>query len=383
MEKVIEEKQCSGCQACANICPKKAISMIADEKGFLRPVIDQEKCINCGLCKRTCPVLKNVKTESLKKVYACYNKNEEERINSSSGGIFILLAKSIIKKDGVVFGAYLDEDQKVRHSYAETEEELVKFMGSKYVQSDVNETYKKVKEFLLQDRYVLFTGTPCQIEGLKAYLQKDYEKLYTQDIICHGAPSPLVWEKYKKYRKEIDVDTPIEISFRNKDEGWKLFNLKFSYKNKAYKKNQHEDLFMKAFLKNTILRDSCYNCAFKKLDRISDITLADFWGIQNVHPELDDNKGTSVLIVNSEKGKELFELIKEELVYTESNIEYVKQYNSSMIKSVNPDPNREKFFANLNEMTFDKLVAKYTYKKPLYRRVLGKIKRIIKKILGK
>lgn len=382
MKEIIEKKNCCGCSACMNICPKNAITMKEDEKGFLHPVIDNNKCINCGLCKKTCPVLNETKTESLKEVYACYNKNDKERLNSSSGGIFILIAKVILKKGGIVFGAYLDKNNRVLHGYADNINDLKKFMGSKYVQSDINETYKKVKEFLDLNKYVLFTGTPCQIEGLKAYLKKDYEKLYTQDIICHGAPSPLVWEKYKEYRKEIDQEKPKEISFRNKDNGWKLFNLKFTYKDKEYKNNQNTDLFMQAFLQNIILRNSCYNCAFKKLNRISDITLADYWGIQNIHPEIDDNKGTSVLIINSKKGKELFEEIKKQLVYVKSDITNVIKYNPSMIKSVDMNNNRELFFTNLNKVPFEKLVKKYT-KRPLFKRVLGKLKRVIKKVLGK
>lgn len=381
MDKIIEYEQCCGCHACYNICPKHAIKMVEDDKGFKYPKIDKAKCINCELCKKVCPVLKNINTKNNIKSYACYNLNNKERMNSSSGGIFILLAKEILKKDGVVFGAYLNDKFKVEHTMITDEKDLYKLMGSKYVQSTIGYIYKEVKEKLQQDKYVLFTGTPCQIEGLKSYLMKDYDKLYTQDIICHGVPSPLVWEKYKKYREKVDKNKPIKISFRNKDDGWTLFNMKFSYRKSYYKKNQNEDLFMQAFLKNTILRDSCYNCHFKKINRISDITLADYWGIQNVHPELNDNKGTSVLIVNSKKGEELFNQIKDKIKFVETDIKKIIEYNPALIESAKMDKNRKLFFENLDNIEFDELVKKYTYKRPLYRRILSKIKRIIKRII--
>ena len=385
MELLKEKKDCSGCSACFNICPKNAIEMKEDEKGFKYPVIDQTKCINCGLCRNSCPVLKDLKQNNEIEAYACYNRNIEERFKSSSGGIFILIARKIIERKGVVFGACLDEEFKVKHSYAETIEELNKFMGSKYVQSTIGDMYKKAKEFLDNGRYVLFTGTPCQIEGLKSYLNKEYYKLYTQDIICHGVPSPLVWEKYKDYRENKDKKKPINISFRNKENGWYKYNMKFSYLTNHYKKSQSKDLFMKAFLKNTILRDSCYDCHFKKKNRNSDITLADYWGIQNVHKNLFDNKGTSLLVINSDKGKKIFEIIKEELIYEKTELDVAIKYNPSMIKSVNADPNREKFFENINNMEFDKLVDKYTikFKKiSIIKRILRKGKSIVNKIFN-
>lgn len=382
MKEIISKKDCCGCHACFNICPQNAISMVDDEKGFKYPIINQDKCINCGLCKKVCPILKNAKIKNEPKVYACYNLNDEERFNSSSGGIFILIAKEIIKRKGIVFGSYLNKEFKVEHTMIENENDLHKLMGSKYVQSTIGSTYIETKKALDENKYVLFTGTPCQIEGLKSYLMKDYDKLYTQDIICHGVPSPLVWEKYKKYRKIIDKEEPEKISFRNKDDGWQLFNMKFTYNKSTYKKNQNNDLFMKVFLNNIILRESCYSCHFKKINRISDITLADYWGINNVNPKFNDNKGTSVVIINSEKGKELFDSIKNKIKYEESDLKYILKYNPSISNSVLINKNRESFFDNINNLEFDKLVKKYT-KRPLYKRVLSKCKRIIKKLLRK
>lgn len=375
------KEQCCGCHACYNICPKNAIIMQEDEKGFRYPIIDRDKCIQCGLCEKVCPIIKNAQIQNEPIAYAAYNKDEEIRKVSSSGGIFTLLAEVILEEKGVVFGASFNKKHEVYHTYIENKNELDKLRGSKYLQSSINDTYKKAQEFLKNGRYVLFTGTPCQIEGLKSFLRKDYDKLYTQDIICHGVPSPKVWNKYIQFREKKDREEPTKISFRNKDGGWKLFNMKFEYSNFEYRKNENEDIYMQAFLRNTTLRDSCYNCSFKKKNRISDITLADFWGIENILPEMDDNKGTSLVIVNSEKGQELLNKIIEKMIYKRVDLDSALKYNPSMTNSVNKEKNREKFFENLDKIEFDKLVKKYTYKPNIIRRIIGKIKMTIKKVI--
>lgn len=379
MIEVIEKKMCCGCGACVNVCPKKAIKMIEDKFGFKYPTVDKKKCINCGLCEKVCPIKNKIEETKNIQEYACYNKNEFERLKSSSGGIFILLAKSIISKKGVVFGATLNNDNVVEHNYSESIGGIKQFMGSKYVQSNINLSYCQVKKFLDEGRYVLFTGTPCQIAGLKKYLKKDYKNLYTQDIICHGVPSPLVWEKYKEYRLKKDKNRPIEISFRNKDNGWNMFNLKFNYKGKEYKKNQSDDLYMKAFLRDTILRDSCYDCKFKDNKRMADITLADYWGVENVHTNLNDDKGISLMLINSEKGKELLKLIKKDIFLFETNIEKALPYNPAIKKSAKIDKKRNEFFENLDKMDFKKNVKKNSTNFPIKIR----IKKIIKKIIPK
>lgn len=250
------------------------------------------------------------------KAYLGINKNEEIREESSSGGIFTVIAQEILRDgNGIVFGAAFDENFIVKHIEICDEKELYKLRTSKYVQSDISNTYQRAESYLKKGKNVLFTGTPCQIEGLKSYLMKEYENLYTQDIICHGVPSPLIWEKYKNYRKKVDSKNPENINFRNKDNGWHEFNLKFSYDNGKYSKSQNKDLYMKAFLDNLILRDSCYKCSFKKYNRNSDITLADFWGIENIKSKLDDNKGISLIIVNSKKGQSILNRISVRLCY--------------------------------------------------------------------
>lgn len=383
MIKIEEKNKCCGCHACFNICPRNAIEMVEDEKGFKYPKINENKCINCRLCEKVCPILNKNKISNNPRAYACINKNEDIRENSSSGGIFTLIAEEIINRGGVIFGAQFDNDFNVIHSYTSNEEELYKFRGSKYVQSIIGDNYKIVKRFLEEGKYVLFTGTPCQVYGLYAFLQKNYDKLYTQDIICHGVPSPKVWGKYLQFREKKDKNKPNKISFRNKDNGWINYNVKFNYGTKEYRQKNSNELFIQAFLRNTILRDSCYNCHFKGKDRISDITLADFWGIDNIVPEMNDNKGTSLIIINSEKGQKLFEKIEENTIAKEVDIEEAIKYNPSMIQSSNKDIKREKFFENLDKMNFNKLVNKYTTKPNFCKLTSIKVKSIVKSIINK
>ena len=387
MIKIQEKSECCGCHACYNICPTGAIIMEEDERGFKYPVINKEKCINCGACEKACPILKNNINNTKKdfpEAYACKNKNDEIRMKSSSGGIFTLIAKIILELDGIVFGAGFDDKYNVVHSYIENEDDLSRFRGSKYLQSTIGDTYKKAKEFLDNDRYVLFTGTPCQIEGLRTYLKKDYEKLYTQDIICHGVPSPKVWRKYLEELKKKDEAELEEVNFRKKDNtGWNLFQLSMRYGKNEHVKTHREDAYMQLFLKDLILRDSCYNCKFKKKNRISDITLADFWGIKNIRPDMDDDKGTSLVIINSEKGKELLDKIQDEVVKEEVNFEEAIRYNPSMIKSVSKPKQREDVFNNLENESIEELLKKYMPKPSIIRKVLRKLKRIAKKIIKK
>lgn len=259
-------------------------------------------------------------------------------------------------------------------------EDLDKLRTSKYFQSTIGDSYKKVKEFLNNDRYVLFTGTPCQVEGLLEYLGKNYDKLYTQDIVCHGVPSPKVWKKYMEYRANVDNNKPLKINFRDKSqEGWHLFSLSFKYKNSEYAQNQKKDLFMRAFLKDVCLRDSCYECSFRKEHRMSDITLADCWGIQNIKPDFDDNKGTSLVLVNSNKGDELYKIILNDVFSYETTMDKAITSNKAIIKSPKKNKHRKCFFSKLDTMEFDKLVIKSTPEPSLLWKCARKIKRILKK----
>lgn len=313
------------------------------------------------------------------KAYACYNLNTDVRIKSSSGGIFTLLAEKVIDLGGVVFGAQFDEIFNAVHSYIEYKEEIYKYRGSKYVQSQIGESYKKVKEFLENDRYVLFTGTPCQVEGLNLYLQKTYEKLYTQDIICHGTPMPKVWKKYLEYMEKEGNSKIQDIQFRDKSMGWKTYRIVFKLKNG----NQISQFFfnnpyMQLFLQDAILREPCYNCSLKKINKNSDITLGDFWGIDKVLPEMNDNNGISLVIINSKKGEDLLKMIQNEIQQKEVDINNVVRYNNSIIKSANKNKNRKKILKNLEKLEFNQLADRYITKNTIIKRAINKIKRNLK-----
>ena len=374
-----DKKACSGCGACREVCPTDCIEMVCDEEGFKYPSVNAEKCIDCHKCEKKCPVINSVNCgkEAFKQIaYAAKSKNGFLVENSSSGGIFSELAQNILDKGGVVFGAAFDKKFNVKHIYVDSVTDLYKLRGSKYVQSDIGDSYKKAHDFLKEGRYVLFTGTPCQISGLYAVLGKDFPNLYTQDIICHGVPSPLVWRKYIDYRKKRMQDIK-NISFRNKKYGWKDFSLKFKCSNnKEYAKTKTEDLFLRGFLKNLYLRPSCYECAFKTESRISDFTLADFWGIENIIPESDDNKGTSLVIINSDRGKQLFDEIKSNLNFDKVNLSEAVKYNTAMLKSAEKNADREKFMRQIASDDF-----KNTAKHFLKMRYTTHIKQRIKNFL--
>ncbi|MBR2023694.1 MAG: Coenzyme F420 hydrogenase/dehydrogenase, beta subunit C-terminal domain [Clostridia bacterium] len=305
MIEIINKSQCNGCHACASVCPKQCISMQTDNEGFLYPQVDSSKCTRCGLCEKICPVLhkKPIDETMLPKAYAAYNIDEEIRMQSSSGGLFTLFATAIIHRGGVVFGASFHDDFSVEHSFTESVEGLAKFRGSKYVQSKIGDSYKQAETFLQQGRWVLFTGTPCQIGGLYAYLRRDYDTLLTQDIICHGVPSPLVWQKYLDEKRK-ENKTISAVSFRDKEKGWKQFSMAITFANGIrYSKTLGVDSMMRVFLSDWCLRPSCHDCAYKTKNRHSDITLADYWGIEKVHLEMFDDKGTSLLLVHTPKGE--------------------------------------------------------------------------------
>jgi len=309
--------------------------------------------------------------------YACVNKDEPIRIKSSSGGIFTLLAEQILRDKGVIFGAGFNKKFEVEHSYIESKENLGKFQGSKYVQSKIGKTYKQAEEFLEAGRKVLFTGTPCQIAGLRSYLQKNYKNLFCVDTVCHGVPSPLVWKKYLEYREEIAQSSIKKICFRDKQTGWKSYSVSFWFLNNTKYQSVHErDPYMIAFLKNICLQPSCYSCQFKGLHKQGDITLGDFWGIKNILPNLDDDKGVSLVIINNDNGKNMFEKIQNRILYRKVNLSDAIRYNSAITKSVAYNSKREIFFEKLESMKFNELVKKYC-SDSLFVIIFKKIKRFL------
>lgn len=375
---------CCGCSACAQACPKKCIKMLADTEGFLYPTVDNVLCINCGLCEKVCPIINaENKSENLLSAYAGYINDDTVRLNSSSGGLFTPLAEYVLSQNGVVYGAAFDNNQHVQHIRVDSEEDLNLLRGSKYVQSDINNTYIEAKYDLDNGIFVLFTGTACQISGLKQYLKKDYNNLLTVDVLCHGVPSPKVWEKYLEEHKKKASSSVQQTFFRRKNYGWKRYAVELKFSNStAYLKEFREDSFMKLFLGNICLRPSCYDCKFKALERDSDLTIGDAWGIDQVMPELDDDKGTSVILVHTEKGQELLGLIINKLVIKQGDVNVLLPPSADSRKSVKEHPGRKEFFDQFNKgKTCDKLANSYfppisSFKK-LFRKIKGKIKTIV------
>ena len=343
---IIKDKaNCCGCEACVQVCPKHCISFEPDSEGFYYPKVEKEGCVNCGLCEKVCPVINTNNKRSPLVSMAAMNKNENERIKSSSGGIFILLATYVINNGGIVFGAKFDDDFSVIHSYTDTIEGITPFLGSKYVQSRIGNNYLKAQEFLKAGRLVLFSGTPCQISGLKKFLRKDYDKLITVDVICHGVPSPAVWQQYLEEIKDnarkgensvsLPLNPPISgcdafasgrevkiegITFRDKRLGWKKFSFALTLaeatadgkKNTVSLSHIHDnDPYFLGFNDyNLYLRPSCMKCPTRDLKSGSDITLADFWNIESLLPDFDDDKGVSVVLANTEKGVKIVDSLK-------------------------------------------------------------------------
>lgn len=382
----IQNKQdCCGCSACVQRCPKQCISLHEDEEGFLYPKVNLDKCIDCGLCEKVCPVLHQAEERVPLEVFAAKNPNEQIRMESSSGGFFTQLAEQMIEAGGVVFGVKWNEHFEAVHAYTETKEGLAAFRGSKYVQSHVGDTFKQAEQFLKQGRQVLFSGTPCQIAALKLFLRKDYENLLAVDFICHGTPSPGVFRWYlsEEFAKEAAHQSgekiqfrsslPIpsiakadvlareqgfaieDIRFRDKRVGWKKFSFVLSLKSlskvtTAGEKNSvslsytlDKHAFMQGFLKDLYLRPSCHACPAKSGKSGADITLGDYWDIQSLMPELDDDRGVSALTVNTEKGEQALHTTTAEL--HEAPYEDLCAKNPALVHSCRIPANRSRFFA--------------------------------------
>lgn len=413
MIEIKDKKDCCGCHACVSICAKHCITMQADEEGFLYPIVDKDVCTDCGLCEKVCPVINQSEPRKPLKVYAAKNKDEEIRRQSSSGGIFTLLAEKVINEGGVVFGARFDEDWNVIHAWTDTIEGIAAFRGSKYVQSMIGDTYREAREFLKQGRKVLFSGTPCQIAGLKKYLRKEYDNLLTVDVVCHGVPSPLVWRRYLDETREQlraqrgvgknSVSSSIDelpvitgISFRDKTHGWKKFGFRLRYaaskaaqntvsaplykEEKDWLESFTENVFMRGFLANLYLRPSCYACAARSGKSGSDISLADYWGVKAYHPGFADDKGISLLLINTLEGERIYAKTNKEDIATQ--YEYGLGTNPCIEISVKQPGNRNAFWKEYSHSGIG-IIGNYiapstsTVRK-IFIKVINRIKRILK-----
>ena len=387
---ITRSSDCCGCNACAQRCPKKCITLIADHEGFLYPQINIDSCIDCGLCEKVCPII-NSKKQSLppEKVIAAINPDENIRMNSSSGGVFSLLAEQIIKENGVVFGAKFDDNWQIVHDYTDTIDGLDNFRGAKYVQSKIGNSFILAEKFLQDGRKVLFSGTPCQIAGLKLYLKKEYINLFTVDIICHGVPSPKIWDLYLRSIYK-DVTNIKKINFRDKASGWKNYKFHIEYnpivKNssnsiiKDFNEPFYKNIYMKGFLSNLYLRPSCHKCPCKPGKYRSDMTIADFWGADIENPEMDDDKGLSLILCHSEKAS-YFKFIRSK----EISYQTVLKYNPSVEINMPPHAKRDFFFneVNINNVIYliQHLTRPSLKQKITNNRFINKLKFIYKKWL--
>ena len=348
MPELASKSQCTGCTACVSICPCHCIQMQKDDAGFQFPeMIEQSACIGCGACERLCPVMSNKEFNSdLSAVaYAAFSKNDLLRMGSSSGGIFSELADVVLQSGGLICGAEYDVEGAVKHICVDNKMELWKLRGAKYSQSILGDSFQILKKQLDSGRKVLFSGTPCQVAGLKSFLKRDYDNLICVDFVCHGVPSPMVWEKYIKYRAQNDNSgvAASHINLRNKESGWSKYSysVEFAYSdNNRYLCENGADPFIRFFVGDYILREACSDCHFKGYSRVSDITLGDFWGIWDVCPEMDDNKGTSLVLLHSQKGKQLFQAVSDRMEVQEVSLEQASKMNPSMLKSSVHRPER-------------------------------------------
>ena len=344
--------------------------MREDTQGFLYPHVNEDKCVDCRLCERVCPCLKTGNVPVGKTYYAAINPDEPIRLNSSSGGVFTLLSERIISQGGVVFGARFNDQNEVIHDCVESIAELEAFRGSKYVQSVIGVSYRKVEEFLVQGRLVLFSGTPCQIDGLKRYLLKPYSHLFTVEVACHGVPSPAVWRQYLKMRSsEASCN---RISFRDKSTGWSNYSIKIE----SYIRPHDEDDYMLCFLKDYSLRPSCFSCSSKDGKSGADITMADFWGVQEVAPNLQDEKGVSLIIVNTLKGQSLVDQIA--LNKQEVKPDIARAYNPALYSSALRPARYDRFWKQFSRKP---VWTMRRYGSLNFNSIMLKLKQVIKKHL--
>lgn len=364
MIEIVEKSDCVGCEACVQRCPKQCIVMKEDAEGFLYPQIDIEKCIDCGLCERVCPVIHQGEPRKPLVAYAAKNQDESVRLNSSSGGVFSALAEHVIAQGGVVFGARFDKSWNVVHDYVETIEGLSAFRGAKYVQSRIGQSFLRAETFLKQGRMVLFSGLPCQITGLKKFLRKDYDNLITVELFCHGVPSPMVWKRFLEEEVAIPHIRLKSISFRDKVSGWKNYSFFYSQEDangvQLHRMPFAKNLFMRGFLADLYLRPSCYHCPAKQFKSGSDLTIGDYWGVKLAHPELDDDKGVSAVLVNTDRGVKILQTVQHISLYA-STFENVVKCNPALMKSAQEPAKRPLFFELLNQYKVSEIVVKLTH----------------------
>lgn len=403
MELLKSLRECCGCGACYHSCPKNAISMVTNAEGFIYPEIDESSCINCGKCLSVCKFKETTWEKSLKETYAAYAK-DIDCIQSASGGLFASLAQSILAQGGLVYGCamlYLDGKLTPKHICVSEQKDLIKLKGSKYVQSELGDIYIDVKEKLQKNEAVLFSGTPCQIMGLKGYLQKDYDNLYTVEVVCHGVPSVQLFYDYLNYVEEQEKKKVIEFKFRDKSQGWKLHGkmvLQDEHGDQSEKYFEPEESsYYQLFLNSYTYRENCYSCPFASEYRQGDITIGDYWCIDLVHPEyltenggeIDEKKGASCLIINNKQGKKLIEKYGQGIKMWESTYEQASKYNAQLKQASCMKDERavvlemQKHGYEEIERWYQKRLAKIKFIRKLRAMIPKWVKKVVRRILKK
>ena len=362
MPVLVSSDKCCGCAACANKCAKGAITMQPNEEGFLHPVIDTSLCVDCGLCEKACPGLKPAKvTDNTPLAYIVQHEDNAVRYQSTSGGAFTAIAQEVIRRGGVVFGSIMTEDLKVKHDCVSTVKDLAKFRNSKYVQSEIGDCYKQAKKLITEGQMVCFSGTPCQINGLYKYLGKDNENLIAVDVVCKSVPSPMIFEKYVAFKKKQEGEIS-DIVFRDKKRGFLYCTMAHYGSHEArqkatdqYRRGSESDEWLRLFLSGKICRRSCVTCQYQSMERVGDITLGDIWETGNAN--LDDNKGSTLVHVWTEKGKKFFESIQGNIRCVEYPIE--KSRGTKRVHTLKLQANRQQLFADAYSMSEEQFFAKY------------------------
>jgi len=388
MIQLIDKSSCCGCNACGDVCPKEAITFKIDIEGFWYPDINKEKCIDCKLCENICPIIniKKIKKNDYPRpahTIAAINKNMRVRWNSTSGGAYSALAETMLEQGGYISGAIYNEGFTGVYNYISSNpDDLEKLRSSKYLQSNAEGLYKEIKRLLLRGEKVLACGTPCQMAALRSFLHKDYENLIIVDFICRGVNSPKVYRAYldsleKKYNSRV-----VYVKAKNKELGWRNLTRKVTFANgQSYYGVHMQDDFRRGYHTNVFCRPSCYDCKFKEFPRIADITIADYWGIEKVDKNLDMNIGTSMILLNSNKGISYFERVKDKLEYKETAFEDILGGNIALRKSIEKAKiDRKAFFEDLDSHDFDYVTNKY-YPLSLKAKQTYTVKQLVKGIL--
>lgn len=375
---ICKQNQCTGCFACVNICPKHCITMVEDEYGFIYPQIDEEQCIHCDACKRVCLNHREISYHGTLHTYAAWARSPEERQSSSSGGAASVLAQWVLDQGGVVFGAVWNDNNEACHACITKKRELGRLKGSKYVHSYINDTFMQCKRYLLKGSVILFIGTPCQIEGLKGFLgYKEFTNLYLVDIVCHGVPSHKMLQQHLQRILGKDGNKVYQISFRNKtrfqftvaDSRKMIYKMKYSY-----------DEYLRSFLEGITYRSNCYTCKFARPERVSDITIGDFWGIDKTLFEAEEGKGISCVLIHTEKGQQLFEQVKDKLEVTERSTDEAVRGNGQLKRPVCRNEKHEKILMQMRQGTHFDDAVQVVYEEELKAKRFGRLKLMRRKL---